>query len=168
MSKGRIGPRDVAEGLGVAAVVASVLFLAIQVRQAREIAVSETDAALLETHIQLQGFLSEHASVWARGSAREPMSPGDSIIFRSLVQAHNDVAFIDYRRAARLGSDNAEVTRQDFAGLLFANPGARDAWLARENSLIEPRRHLTPDRPDFSFWREEILADLAKLDALAN
>ena len=159
--------KDLVETVGIISIVASLIFLAIQVRQAQEVAVSETDAAMLESGLQLKSLVVEHADVWRRGSAGELLPEPEATVFRNLVEAHGDVAFMNYQQARRLGeSDIAAVVLHDFSAFLHMNPGARREWLAREEAIIASRRQLVSGE-DFSFWRNSIFEDLAKLDSLA-
>ena len=63
--------KDVVETIGIISIVASLIFLAIQVKQAREVALSETTSAMRENGLQLESLVVEHADVWWRGSAGE-------------------------------------------------------------------------------------------------
>lgn len=163
-----IRPKDVVETVGIISIVASLIFLAIQVKQAQEVALSETDAAMLENGLQLKSLVMEHADIWRRGRAGELLPEPEATVFQKLVEAHGDGAFMNYQQAARLGeSDVAAVVLHDFSAFLHMNPGARREWLVREEALIASRRQLVSGE-DFSFWRESILEDLAKLDSLAN
>ena len=162
----RIRLKEMVEAAGVISIVASLVFLAIQVRQARVVALAETDAALLEGGLQLRALVTDNAEIWQRGSTGEQLTETEATVFRNLVHAHNDVAFIDYQRAERLGSTAAAVVLHDFAAFLHRNPGARREWLAREDELIAFRRQLLPHSEDFSFWRDRIVEDLETLDAL--
>lgn len=158
--------KEIVEAVGIISIVASLAFLAIQVRQAQVVALAETDAALLEGGLQVRALVSDNAEVWQRGSAGEQLPEPEATVFRELVQAHNDVAFIDYQRAERLGSTAAAVVLHDFAAFLHKNPGARREWLAREDELIAFRRQLLPHSEDVSFWRDLIVEDLRTLDTL--
>jgi hypothetical protein len=105
--------------------------------------------------------------VWVKGSAGEELDPAGHTIFLNLVTNLNNRWFIEFRHSNQLGRpDIAETIRHDWAAFLYKNPGARDVWLSREENLGRFRQSLVPDGDQFSFWKESILADLVKLDAL--
>ena len=160
--------KDVVETIGIISIVASLIFLAIQVKQAREVALSETTAAMRENGLQLESLVVEHADVWWRGSTGELLPEPEATVFRYLVEAHANLAFSNHAQAESLGeSDIAAVVLHDFSAFLYMNPGVRREWMAREEAFIASRRQLVSG-VDLSFWRESILEDLAKLDSLAH
>ena len=111
-----IRPKDVVETVGIISIVASLIFLGIQVKQAQEVALSETDAAMLESGLQLTSLVVEHADVWRRGSAGELLSEPEATIFRKLVEAHGNVAFMNYQQAGRLGESEIAAEYVDLTG----------------------------------------------------
>ena len=158
--------KEIAELVGIASLVASLVFVGLQLKQAQDIAMSENDMALLQSQVDVRNALNAHALVWVKGASGESLSATDSIIFTNLVTMLNNEAFFDYLRATRLGQDDiAEVTLHDFAAYLHQHPGARRVWLAREESLIRYRSQLAKGGGTFSFWKDAILADLSALDA---
>ena len=63
-----------AEFVGILAIVASLMFLALEVRQSRQIGSSELAAREVETQNQLRELLLAHAGTWTRGCAGEELS----------------------------------------------------------------------------------------------
>ena len=157
--------KEIAELVGIAALVASLVFVGLQMKQAQELAMSENDMALLQSQIEIRNALNEHAVIWSKAHASEPLDATERVVFLNLVTMLNDAAFFDYMRADRLNQrDIAQVILHDFAAFLFDHPAARREWLEREEHLIRNRSVLAPDADDFSFWKETISASLAVLD----
>jgi len=157
--------KDTAELVGIAAIIGSLIFVGLQMRQAQEIAYSELDLSLVAIGVETAAQISENADVWVRGNAGEDLDPADHAIFSNLVTNLNNRWFIEYRHATQLGRpDIAETIKHDWSAFLYQNPGARNVWLAREENLGSFRKLLVPDGDQFSFWKESILADLAALD----
>ena len=163
---GRFGA--VAEVVGVLAVVGSLVFVGVEIRQSRAVALSELDMSLVETQGQLRALMAEHADIWVRGGKGDPLTPTDSVVFHQLVIAWNDIAYFDAQRMVRLGEPElAEVIRHTFSRRLHQNPGARAVWDARSSELTAYRERLNRGQRSLSFpnsWRAGILEDLALLD----
>ncbi|HUF70523.1 MAG TPA: hypothetical protein VMM79_17870 [Longimicrobiales bacterium] len=150
--------------IGVVALVASLVFVGLQLRQARDIAVSTNDSAYVQTRIEVYNSINQYASIWISGSKGETLAEPDATIFRNLVRMLNESTFVDYIQQTRMGEPTAVVIMHDFAAFLHQNPGAQRHWLEIEDNQIAYRNRLAPDGNDVSFWRDAILADLARLD----
>jgi hypothetical protein len=122
--------KDGAEFIGVAAIVASLIFVGLQMRQAQDLAHMELNAALVPTVVQLNSESNVHAGIWVRGSTGETLDPDEEFIFRNLVVNEAVRAIFEYRQRRSLGQDReAESPLKYFAILLHDNPGARHVWV---------------------------------------
>ena len=66
-----------AEFVGILAIVASLMFLALEVRQSRQIGSFEIAASQVEVQNQLRELLLAHAGTWTRGCAGEELSESE-------------------------------------------------------------------------------------------
>lgn len=161
----RMDWRQAAEVVGIAALVASLVFVGLQMKQAREIAMSENDMALLQSQVAIDNALNEHAGLWIKAQTSQPLDSTERFVFRNLVIMINDASFFDHLRAERLGQPEIEqAIVHGFAAFLFQYPAARREWLEREESLIRYRNVLAPNGSDFSSWKTSVTASLAVLD----
>jgi hypothetical protein len=161
--------KDWLEGIGIAAIVASLIFVGLQLKQSQDIAESDGDLEMLSSVIEFNNAINEHAEVWRRGSSGEELNETDAIIFTNLVADRNYLSFYDYLRTARLNSfEAAQISLHDFTAFLYQNPGARRVWEDREANFVKFREILIPDGNPYSFWQSSILADLEKLDQTEN
>jgi len=159
--------KNSAELIGVLAIVASLVFVGLQMRQAQEIAYSELDVSLLAIHADTADLITANSEVWVKGSVGDELSVPETAVFTELVKLLNGRWFVEYRHANSLGrADIAETILHDWSAFLYQNPGARRAWKSREENLHRFREMLVPGGDQFSFWRELINADLARLDSL--
>ena len=156
--------KDIAELLGMAAIVASLIFVGVQVKQEKQIAINEQDLSILDSRIEVKSELNSHADIWIKANAGESLSESESFIFGNLVNSINLKAFFNHERALRLGQDAvATIILQDFAAFLYENPIARQEWLAQELKVIEYRITLQGEN-QFSYWLDGIQKTLASLD----
>ena len=157
--------KDIAELVGIAAIVASLIFLGLQMQQAERLAQSEEDLAVLTSIISINTEMSENADIWLRGATRGDLSDTDAFIFKKLVHNNNLSYFFGYMRAIRMGrSEDARREIHDFAAMLHRNPGARGVWLETEEEYVDYRSRLSDGAYTLSFWKEEVLSSLEKLD----
>ena len=104
-----------------------------------------------------------------KGTSGEELTKDEAAIFAILVNHINEAAFIDYMQTAEIaGYEAAQYVIHDFVGFLYNNPGARPVWVAREDNLIKMRTLLDPEGHHFSFWKDDVLNDLAILDSKAT
>ena len=159
--------KDTAELVGIAAIVASLIFVGLQMKQAQEIAYSELDVSLLGIQAESTNLISTNSDVWVRGNAGEELSSAEAAVFNNLVALLNTRWFVEYRHATQLGrTDIAETIKYAWSAFLYQNPGARQVWQAREENLNKFRVILLTEGNKWTFWRDSINADLARLDAL--
>ena len=161
--------RDTAEMLGIVAIVGSLIFVGLQMRQAGRIALADGDLSYLSATIDLLGLLSDHPDTWVRGNSEEELDEVEAAVFQNLVIAVNDRAFLGHQQLLDLGFDEgAESELHDFAIFLFENPGARRVWAAREANLAKYRNTLDPNGLDYGYYSIAIQSDLTKLDQSQN
>lgn len=161
--------KDVAELVGIAAIVASLIFVGLQMRQAQDIADSERYQLDLSNLIAINNAINENADIWVRGTSGEELGEAEAVIFANLVLDINDRAVLSSEGARRMGFEKAaDSIVHDFAAFLYKNPGARQVWEAREEDLSKYRNHLMPADVSEIVWPNTVRSDLAKLDQMQH
>ena len=79
--------REIAELIGIAAIVASLIFVGIQLRQDEQIAQAERLATQQILDLEITRFIDERAEVWRKGLAGEEQSENDQISFEMISYA---------------------------------------------------------------------------------
>ena len=137
--------KDFAELIGLAALVASLIFVGVQMRQDREIVVSEGNLANAANLLESNLAILEHADVWVRGNSGDELSDSEEVVFHYLVKTMYEVKFFETARIKRLGLNQiAENVVADFSIFLFNNPGARRVWIEQEQDTTTLRDQLAP------------------------
>ena len=95
--------KDFAERIGIAAIVASLIFVGLQMRQAEVIAKSEMHASYLANRIEMHAAIIEHSDIWKRGNKGEKLEEDESAIFSRQVFIVNDEAYIIGHKIFNLG-----------------------------------------------------------------
>ena len=134
--------KDIAELIGITAIVASLVFVGLQMKQAQEIAVSQVTMALAEVEMARDALLAEHADIWVRGSAGEELDPVETSIYGRLVSA-NAGRFFQSRAFYQLGfTDAGDVGPITTATLMHRHPGVRAEWQRRYDERARYRQPL--------------------------
>ncbi|MDJ0655793.1 MAG: hypothetical protein QNJ40_16630 [Xanthomonadales bacterium] len=158
--------RKSVEIIGVLALVISLLFVGLQMKQTNEVAFLELDTAMVGTAVDIAELISSNPDVWVKGNAGEELTASEQAVYIELLSAMNTRLVVMESHAYQLGRDEiSHLIRRDWAAFLHQNPGARRAWLSREDKLIQYRRLAAPDAEDFSGWRDSVLSELEALDS---
>ncbi|MFC1688875.1 hypothetical protein ACFL07_04340 [Pseudomonadota bacterium] len=130
-----------AESIGITAIVLSLVFVGLQLRQAQVIARNEVGLQELENRIAANGQINDRVNVWLRGLAGQKLSGDDAAIFENLLINVNDISFFSSSNYYELGEiADARTVTSDLAIFLHRNPGARQVWEAREKRLGKARK----------------------------
>ena len=157
--------KGIAEVIGGAAIVGSLIFVGLQIKQEQAIALSEINLSLLASQIDLNNSIGDHADIWVRGNAGEALEEPERIIFDGLLKNMAYLARTDWRQYGRFNQTrHMQVAIADFALHLYQNPGARQSWTLRGDA-DEKNRALLISGFQSSF-RIAVRADLRKLDQI--
>jgi hypothetical protein len=161
---------EIAELVGIVAIVASLVFVGMQLRQSQLIALAEAEGVFAIASIEMASLIGDNSEVWKKGIANEKLDAIEGPVFESIVAALSDRAWSTQNQFRLLGDDaNAESVVHEFAAFLHARPGARRVWTEREEELERIRRALDPETLEFtSVFIVTIKEDLATLDQNVN
>lgn len=159
--------KELAEIIGVIAIVASLLFVGLEVRQTQNIALAEGFSAVFTKRLEVGNSIKEHIALWRKGIAGEELDDSEAAIFAVLVNQLNESAAEEFLYNSQVaGPAQAQIGAQDFAGFLYSNPSARDIWNRREDHLAEIRDLLSDDPQSVHPWTGSVRNYLARLDEL--
>ena len=123
--------KDIAELVGILAIVASLIFVGLQMQQTQTLAAGEAYAITGATRVNVDQVLIDNADIWVRGSSGEELDSTESFVFSTQIDAETTWHFTSYMQAIAAGSasEAADLLFQ-FATLLRRNPGAELIFLA--------------------------------------
>jgi len=148
------------EAIGFIAIVASLVFVGMELRQSRAIAISEGNLANAQIQIERNNAISEYSIVWTKGNSGEPLAEHEAAIFENLVRNQAIHSFMEYARLGQVEFDDAaETVTAQFAIFLFQNPGARNVW--QQSEEFYALNFEVP--PSQAAWRDEVRAKLTRL-----
>ena len=156
---------DLIEVVGLVAIVASLIFVGIELRQSRAIAIGDGNLSNAAIQIETNNAINEHSAIWISGNKGEGLSEEDTVIFQNLVKNKTIHAFMEYARLDQVEFyEAAEAINAEFSIFLYENPGAREIWLQQE-AFIQQHFEVPVSK---QYWINSIQANLAALDKNAE
>ena len=156
--------RNIVELIGITALVASLIFVGLQLRQAEEATFVELGLAITAIERDELALVFEHADVWVKGNAGEELDTTDATIYAGLMKVAWSRVFWHTISAREIGY-NDDAPLHDFAWFLHKNPGARVAWSTFVDDEIEGRSFLISETPEVTHEYPAIIRmDLERLD----
>lgn len=131
--------------VGIFALVASLIFVGLQMRQAQNIAMSDGALANAANTIEKNTAIRENSDIWIRGNSGQKLTESEAIVFQTIVRSALVAEFMEITRLRRVGADHiADSLTADFSAFLFENPGARRVWVEDRKSTDKFRSILVP------------------------
>ena len=155
--------KGIAELIGIAAIVASLLFVGLQLQQDQQIAVVDTHGSLSEEKIELAVLVSQNMEIWKKGLQGEDLSDTERGRFSGLlaaVEMHHQRSFIRWRG---IGPGDPDVIARRFAFALYIFPGMRAAYEA-DMQFIYSMDEATGGNMTIRPWKGTVLRSLEELD----
>ena len=148
--------KDVAEVLGVVAIVLSLVFVGIQLQQDQEIAGAQAYIDAASQITELNQLISENKAIWVRGLDGEELSKEDEVVFQSIYHALFVRKIAQWQRAIRLSAGDPNSSIQDFAFDTEANGELAPPLFAEHRRAehqnppeVEAAPELGPDQASF-------------------
>ena len=157
--------KTAAEFIGIAAIVASLVFVGIQLRQEQAIAIVDTYGSIVESNEAVLGLIAERPEIWEKGLLGETLTSSEEIIFSGMVRAVFSRHAHMYIRFTRIGPGDPDEIMKDFAYAIYIFPGLRRQWEAdlkfqdNRDAVLER----SPTGLDFGFGTNQHLNSLDKL-----
>jgi len=134
---------EIAELVGILAIVTSLVFVGLELRQSQNLAKAELMANYLANSTEKNSAIIAEPDIWVRGNAGEILTPAEQAVFEHQVLNEQDRAWFAVEQYKLIGySDYLESDAAEMAMFLHKNPGARTVWLAREDeraNILAPR-----------------------------
>jgi hypothetical protein len=150
--------REWLEIIGILAVVASLVFVGIEIRQTSRAALEESAVGDLGTVIAVEEIVVENADVWLRGCRAEDLNDIERLQFTRMYHMHEFLFFMRWLRGTKgVAAANDELTIDNMAWNLYRSEGLRREW----DSHGDWRPHVADEYP-FQQWRAMVEARVAE------
>ena len=155
--------KDLIEIVGITAIVASLIFVGLQMRQDQQIAVAQAyiDASAVVT--DLNQYLEINKEVWIKGLDGAELSLVDELTFYALCRTIFLRKIAHWERAKSLDASNPDFIAQRYAYDIHVYPGLRRFFEGVIESFDERRSAFGVTRSDDTFT-SAVEASLAELD----
>ena len=134
----KINWKFVAEAIGISAIVASLIFVGLQIRQDQRVAAAQVNMSLLEVTPSINSTKTEHADVWVKARNSQDLSETEIEVIQGIIQTAQSRAFFEVPTRDLVSGEPRwglySETRgpiMAFSIMLFENPGARKIWTER-------------------------------------
>lgn len=148
----------IAELVGILAIVASLIFVGIQLKQDRDLAIVEASIASFSHMLEMRNQQFEYIEIWNGGNAGLELNADQRAIYRGLIVGAHQSAFMIWSSLDRAGLANVEFAVSDFAGFLYRNPAARLEWEIYVDEIDSLR-----ELPGEDFQRNTNWEDIVKM-----
>jgi hypothetical protein len=153
--------------VGIFAVVASLIFVGLQLKQDRDAAQAESTQSFMASSAEVNAMIAEYAEIWLKGRNDAELSDAEMIVMRRLVDSlYRRARYTSQMKRTFGGPGGAQL--RDLAILLYENPGARRTWEKLTDKEVIYFEQMIPSDDFRRNYREEVLAELLKLDELEN
>jgi len=130
----------VGEIIGAAAVVATLAYLALQVRASTKESEANHFSVNAGQNAEVRTRFMEHADVWIRGNAGDELSATERFVFDQLVSLKTSQHFFNFTRSRIRGTAREQIHVSDLARFLHDSPAAYRSWQA-ERDVLRLARH---------------------------
>ena len=152
--------KDIAELIGITAIVASLVFVGMQMKQSQQLAFAESAQMMRANSIEQGSLEAQHIDVWLRGNSGEELSREERAIYEILFTQKQNQWFFNWLALDRIGTEYEGVGPQSLARFLHQNPGAQAEWERRWG--VSKRSRVRGDGT-FPAFAAEVEADLKQL-----
>ncbi len=118
--------KGILELIGIAAIVASLVFLALQIKQTDDVARTEIFIAYAEARNDYEALLIENAEIWQKACTGEELAPADQFRAAQIYEAFVNTSYVGWQ-AARIGLalTSTDERVNAFAANMHRYPGFR-------------------------------------------
>jgi hypothetical protein len=159
--------KDIAELVGIAAIVLSLVFVGLQLKQDRVVALGQTYQSSLQSAIELHAAMAEHAEVWAKARTTSELTEAETAVVNQLVAMWRVRAFFESQSGRAINDGRWRGPAERFAIVLHENATAKKLYL---EGIQRDERYLGELNAGDGMLRlhREVLASLEKLEALED
>jgi hypothetical protein len=153
--------KGTAELIGLFAILASLIFVAMQLQQQEKLLDLEMRNSMVSNLVAVNEKIIDNPDIWVRGNAGEDLNAAEFVIYESLFTNFNDYNFQLYQIFNEIEPEAVEHGLSVYAGFLARNPGAYRTWIDRERQINADRTAVDPEETITSDWIEMIEARIA-------
>lgn len=141
--------KDTMETVGIVSIVASLVFVGLEVQQSGRAANDASLASDAAIVAEVESLVITYPDVWRRGCLGEDLEPTEALIFAHIHHAYVFQYFLRWLRETKgLDVSSAPLSIDNLAMNIYRNPG-----FAREWNRHGASRHQVPEEVDLEVFR---------------
>ncbi len=150
--------------VGMAAIVVSLIFVGLQLRQSQHAAQSDLSQSSVAVGVEISALMAEHSDVWLRACAGEELSPPERLIANSIYFRYLQDNFNSWARSesTEIGFMGPSFFADAFAANIHRYPGFRQMALSYGNWAEHGAR--TADSLTTERYAENVRGRLSELE----
>ncbi len=150
--------------VGIFAVVASLIFVGLQMRADRSFAVIDAISSRVDATVGLADLIGNNKAVWVSGLSGAELSDADQATFQAMTEAVDTYFIAHWVRLNSIGgADLGENVARGYAFEIYSHVGLRRAWIEQTEHLrVKDNALGIDDRP--SRFQDTVSSTLAQLD----
>lgn len=155
--------RDWLEIVGIFSVVASLVFVGLQMRQDQTLAEAQQYIDKAASHVEMSGLIAAHQPVWIKGLDREDLTREDQAKFDQIARSWHVRKLNNYYASLRVSTAESDAIVRSFAIDLYKHPGLR-SWFQKFMEDSVPRQVPSPERSREATFETNVERVLGELD----
>ena len=133
----------IAELIGIGAIVASLVFVGVELQQSRQIALAARQHEQMERELAVHDLIVENIPLLLKMGSGERLSEEEQILANRLVRTLQVVYFFSYSQAVYLDSPAQDAPIRGLTIILHENPGLKTHWRERRQKMNDTSRSMT-------------------------
>ena len=137
------GWKAIAELVGIAAIVVSLVFVGVELQQSQQIALAARQHEQMERELAVHDLIAENIPLMLKMGSGERLSEEEQILANRLVRTLQVVYFFSYSQAVYLDSPAQDAPIRGLTVILHENPGLKTRWRERRQKMNATSRSMT-------------------------
>lgn len=123
--------KEIAELIGIAAIVVSLVFVGLQVRQEYRATEAQRDTDFNASQIEIANLITENDALWIKGLSGAELTPEEEASFEAVVHVVDSKYQAMMSRSENLGGRPVGEIARQYAMHIYSHPGFRRVWSRR-------------------------------------
>ena len=150
--------------VGMAAIVVSLIFVGLQLRQSQDAAQADMSQSTVAVGVEISALMTEHSDLWLRACAGEELTPSERLVANSIYFRYVQDNFNSWARSGstEIGFVNPSFFSDAFAANIYRYPGFKQMALSYRDWSEHGVR--TADNSFMERYGEEVRSRLSELE----
>ena len=145
--------------VGLFGVLGGLIFVGLQLRLDRQVALNESVAQAQDTRLYWAELIGDHSEIWVKGLAGESLNKTEAAVFESLARAWEITYYRAWNGSVQIGLQDPERFVREAALDFHTHPGLMQFW----RKHLERLSQVDPGA-DEGGWLAAVSAEVRRLE----